>query len=62
MPLPKIAHKLLESMAPSDLITHTVKGRPVSQKWLLCIKSHNTSLEKKKTLCQIVFKPLYYFL
>lgn len=48
MPIPKIAHKSLESMAPSDLITHTVKGRPVSQMWLLCIKSRNTSLEKNK--------------
>lgn len=50
MPIPKIAHKSLETTAPSDLITHTVKGGPVSQKWLLWIKSHNSNLEENSML------------
>lgn len=47
MPIPKIAPKSLASMTPSDLITHTVEGSPVSQKWLLCAKKNcNSILEK----------------
>lgn len=51
MPITKIAPKSLASMTPSDLITHTVEGSPVSQKWLLCTKKNcNSILEKNYML------------
>lgn len=49
MPIPKIAHKSLETMAPSDLITHTVRN-PSKSEVVIVDKSHNSILEENSML------------